>query len=266
VALACGLPPNNAGRYAQAVHQLPRAILFDLDDTIICAYGDPTKVWRTVLDEHAALLTSFDIAEVTRLIVSHAREFWADPERHRCWRMQLLEARREIVRGAFAKLSGGGMVPIADEIALLVADRFTTLRDEQMHLFPDACETLDVLRTRGVALALVTNGASEPQRAKLLRFDLARRFDHIQIEGEHGFGKPEPTTYLHALRALSVNARDAWMVGDNLEWEVAAPQRLGIYAIWHDVERRGLPPDSAVRPDRTIHALSELLPALASSD
>jgi len=49
------------------------------------------------------------------------------------------------------------------------------------------------------------------------------------------------------------------MVGDNLEWEVTAPQRLGIYAIWFDSEGRGLPRDSAVRPDRIVRALSELL-------
>jgi putative hydrolase of the HAD superfamily len=29
------------------------------------------------------------------------------------------------------------------------------------------------------------------KRAKVVRFALEHRFDHIQIEGEHGFGKPE---------------------------------------------------------------------------
>ena len=108
-------------------------------------------------------------------------------------------------------------------------------------------------------LALVTNGAADIQRAKIDRFSLAGLFDHLQIEGEHGFGKPEAVAYLHAMRALGVEARDAWMVGDNLEWEVAAPQRLGIYAIWHGHLGRGLPPTSAARPDRIITRLSELL-------
>jgi putative hydrolase of the HAD superfamily len=49
------------------------------------------------------------------------------------------------------------------------------------------------------------------------------------------------------------------MVGDNLEWEIAAPQRLGIYAIWHDGYGEGLHPDSPIRPDRIIRRLSELL-------
>ena len=49
------------------------------------------------------------------------------------------------------------------------------------------------------------------------------------------------------------------LVGDNLEWEIVAPQRLGIYAIWHDGYGVGLPPDCPIRPDRIIRRLSELL-------
>jgi putative hydrolase of the HAD superfamily len=60
--------------------------------------------------------------------------------------------------------------------------------------FPDAHNVIDALRARGTRLALVTNGASEAQRAKIDRFDLANRFDHFQIEGEHEFGKPDERT------------------------------------------------------------------------
>ena len=109
-------------------------------------------------------------------------------------------------------------------------------------------------------LALVTNGAAETQRAKIVRFALEHRFDHIQIEGEHGFGKPEERAYTHAMEALGVTARDTWMVGDNLEWEVVTPQRLGIYAIWMDAHGDGLPEGSTIKPDRIIRSLSELLP------
>ncbi len=105
----------------------------------------------------------------------------------------------------------------------------------------------------------MTNGVGEIQRGKISRFDLGRRFDHIQIEGEHGFGKPEERAYLHALQSLDVTAPEAWMVGDNLEWEVVAPQKLGIFSIWHDPFGQGLPPGSDIRPDRIIRSLGELL-------
>ncbi|HWL20023.1 MAG TPA: HAD family hydrolase, partial [Bradyrhizobium sp.] len=145
-------------------------------------------------------------------------------------------------------------------LAIRLADRFTAYRDEQMFVFPGAHEAIDALKARGVKLALVTNGAAEPQRAKVERFALTHRFDHIQIEGEHGFGKPEERAYLHAMDALGVTARETWMVGDNLEWEVEVPQRLGIYAVWIDVHGDGLPEGSTVKPDRIIRSLTELLP------
>jgi putative hydrolase of the HAD superfamily len=102
---------------------------------------------------------------------------------------------------------------------------------------------LDRLKELGIKLALITNGAAEPQRAKVVRFALEHRFDHIQIEGKHGFGKPEERAYKHALEVLGVGSQETWMVGDNLEWEIVAPQRLGIYGIWHDGHGVGLPVD-----------------------
>ena len=60
------------------------------------------------------------------------------------------------------------------------------------------------------------------------------------------------------LAALDVPAADAWMVGDNLEWDVAGPQREGITGIWIDARRTGVPNGHAVRPDRIINRLADL--------
>ncbi|MFI5307155.1 MAG: HAD family hydrolase [Polyangiales bacterium] len=242
---------------------LPRAILFDLDDTLISAYRNPERAWLIAAEELSAQLQPFGVVEVVRVIMVHANAFWADPDRHRHFRMRLQESRRLIVRGALEALAAPSHPPLL-EVSDRLADRFTRLRDEEMHLFPDAHAILDALKQTGVRLALVTNGPSELQRGKIARFDLERRFDHIQIEGEHGFGKPDARAYLHAMQMLAVTASDTWMVGDNLEWEVAGPQRLGIHAVWHDVAGNGLPAGSTVRPDRTIRALRELLPPVPS--
>lgn len=73
------------------------------------------------------------------------------------------------------------------------------------------------------------------------------------------FGKPEERAYRYAMDRLGVLPRETWMVGDNLEWEIAAPQKLGIYSIWHDPRGVGLPVDSEVRPDKTVSLIRELL-------
>lgn len=247
-----------AGTDWQTMPALPRAILFDLDDTLLSAYADPERAWHSVLQEFATQLAPLDSARLVNELTAYSNEFWSNPDQHRYWRLRLHEARCQIVGTVFKRLSSEGF-SLEDELATAIALRFNQFREEQMFLFPGARETLQTLRDAGVQLALVTNGPSELQRAKITRFDLARYFHHIQIEGEHGFGKPEERAYIHAMQTLAVEAHETWMVGDNLEWEVAAPQRLGIHAIWHDTRARGLPEYSHVRPDRIIRNLHELL-------
>jgi putative hydrolase of the HAD superfamily len=242
---------------------LPKAILFDLDDTLISAYNRPDRAWHEIADEFAAELRPCQPARVAVAINFAADAFWGDPERHRVGRLQLLDARFTIVSEAFAALAEAGLPRPGESLARAMAARYNSYRDERMHLFDGAHHVVDTFRARGVLLALVTNGAAAAQRAKVERFELTHRFHHIQIEGEHGFGKPEERAYRHALASLGVGPTQTWMVGDNLEWEVVAPQRLGIHAIWHDLAGDGVPEGHAARPDRIIRSLHELLNGIA---
>src|SRR5207302_7018984 len=166
---------------------------------------------------------------------AYSRYLWADEARHKHWRHRIGEARRHIVSNAFAELAASsGHAPPPREVCDAIADRFNELQRAELRMFPGAHETLDRLKELGVRLALVTNGAAAPQRAKVERFALAHRFDHVQIEGEHGFGKPEEQAYRHALQSLGVAAHEASMVADNLEREDVTPQRIGLYTTWHD--------------------------------
>jgi putative hydrolase of the HAD superfamily len=241
-----------------AMTGLPRAMLIDMDDTILSAYGRPELAWNKIASEYADELAGLPPQLVATEILTFARKFWATAEPG--WRLKLGEARRLTVRGGFAALVAAGHATLPGDLAIRMADRFTAYREEEMFVFPGAHDAIDRLKSLGVKLALVTNGAGDTQRAKIERFELAHRFDHIQIEGEHGFGKPEERAYLHAMAALGVSASETWMIGDNLEWEVEAPQRLGIYAIWMDVHGNGLPQGSTVKPDRIIRSLTELMP------
>jgi putative hydrolase of the HAD superfamily len=243
------------------MNQLPPAILFDLDDTILAAFGQAEGQWKRVIAEFIEHLAPHPPDDIVAAVQAYSRFLWADQARHKHWRHRIGEARRHIVQNAFTELCGkSGQPAPSAELCDAIAARFNELQEAELRMFPGSHETLDRLKELGVKLALVTNGAGPPQRKKVVRFALEHRFDHIQIEGEHGFGKPEEQAYRHAMAALGVGPQDTWMVGDNLEWEVVAPQRLGIYAIWYDGYGIGLPPDSPIRPDRIIRSLPELLP------
>jgi putative hydrolase of the HAD superfamily len=180
--------------------------------------------------------------------------FWSDPVRHRENRQDMRRAQGKVVAEALRRLG----LP-DDGLAADVANVFEDERTSGIKPFPGALNALSRLRELRIRMALVTNGGAGPQRAKVEAFGLARYFDTVLIEGELGFGKPDHRVYRMALERLSAQPAEAWIVGDNLDWEVAVPQQLGICAVWHDPVGGGLPPDAPARPDRIIRSLSELV-------
>ena len=232
---------------------LPRAVLLDLDDTILDDSSGVIDCWRDACNAHAVGLGAITPAAVFDAVQAASVEFWSDPERHRIGRLDLPKARHEVVVRALKALGAD-----ASDVALRISTAYAAARHERMRPFDDAVDTVRWFRERGCRLALLTNGAHEAQRTKIDRFELEGLFDAILIEGALGYGKPDPRVYRHALDALAVAPTDTWMVGDNLEWDVGGPQKLGIFGIWIDAKGRGLPATSTVRPDRIIRSLSEL--------
>jgi putative hydrolase of the HAD superfamily len=233
--------------------QLPRAVLLDLDDTILDDTGGISSCWLGACVAHQSAMGGVDPVTVYEAIERMRQWYWSDAERHRVGRLDLAAARREVVQLSLAEIG-----IYAPELAEKVGDSYHALRDAGIQPFADAIATVRWLRASGCRLALLTNGGAQAQRGKITRFDLAPLFDAILIEGELGFGKPDPRVYTTALDALGVPPAEAWMVGDNLEWDVAEPQRQGILGIWVDVRGAGLPSGQTVRPDRIIRRLSEL--------
>jgi putative hydrolase of the HAD superfamily len=236
----------------------PRAVLIDMDDTILGGARRPDILRQVALDL-AGALNGHDPHELSQRLELAFRAFWSDPARHKVARFGVAAARRGVVREVFESLEG-----LSPQFADAFADRFSATREAMTTLFPGALEGLQSLRNLDLRLGLITNGDGPGQRAKIERFNLAPWFDHIQIEGEMGFGKPEPRAYHHAAESLGVGITETWVVGDDLEWEVRAPQRLGMTAIWCDGFVQGLPADTDCRPDHIIHRLDQIAPLIRS--
>ncbi|MCH7488862.1 MAG: HAD family hydrolase, partial [Chloroflexi bacterium] len=219
----------------------PRAILIDLDDTLLDDTSYVNVCWADACAVAEARLPGVDIKRLRVTIDKLSSWFWSDPKRHRTGRLDLRRITRAILEQVFAKLG------INDrDLAHEVAEKYRDLRQARSTLFPGAMDALDRLRAEGVRLGMMTNGAAAVQRAKIERFGLAPYFDHIVIEGEFGAGKPDRRVYDTLLSALDVTPGDAWAIGDHLEFDVFAPMQLGLHGIWVDVRNAGL--DG--RPDR----------------
>ncbi len=234
--------------------ELPHAILFDLDDTILSFGTLADAAWREVVGQYIPQLPGVTADVLLAAVLERRDWYWSDPERHRRGRLGLEDAYGDIVRHAF-ELLGIATPGLASQLA----DDYGMERSRDIRPLPGAVDTLRIVKERGVKLALITNGDKETQRGKINDHDLANFFDCIVIEGEFGIGKPNEEVYIHAMETLGVGPHETWMVGDNFEWEVVAPKRLGLTAIWVDALAEGLPNAPSVMPDRIISSITELI-------
>ena len=238
----------------------PDAILFDLDDTILNDERSVEPAWRKVCADVAAQVSDLNQVELYETISRRGTWFWSDPERHRIGRTNPVEASYGIIHESLQTL--GHDLP---SLARSAAESYREMRSAGAQLFAGALDTLIGLDQLGLRLGLITNGNGPAQRAKIDRFGLAKLFHHVLIEGEFGCGKPDPRVYWTSMNALGCRPSNTWMVGDNLEWEVAAPQQLGLTAIWVDPSGHGLPLGTSIRPSSIIRSVTEVLPLARSA-
>ncbi len=234
--------------------QLPKAIFFDMDNTILAYDSISPKSWERAFTKFAYRFDGLHVQQFRETVSAMCSWFWSDPARDQRGRSDLAAARREMVALAFSHLGVD-----AGETANEIADAYGDIQEASVEPYPGAMETLQRLRGMGKGMVLITNGASRFQRPKIDRFGLERFFDCIIIEDEFGVGKPDPRVYRHAMEQLAVQPSEAMMVGDNLHADIAGAQSLGIHAVWVDWKGSGLPESSPTTPDSAVRTISELL-------
>src|SRR5262249_46289232 len=119
-----------------AVTKLPRAMLIDMDDTILSAYGRPEIAWNHIAAEFSGEIAPLPSQQVATAVLAFAKNFWANAEP--AWRLKLGEARRLTVQGGFDALAAAGHARLPADLAVRIADRFTAYREEEMFVFPGA--------------------------------------------------------------------------------------------------------------------------------
>ncbi len=139
----------------------------------------------------------------------------------------------------------------ADPVAM--ADAFVWGLGAFGELYDGARQVLDQFAGR-VRLAMITNGLSEVQRARIERLDLAGYFDAVVISSEVGVTKPRPQIFDIAFEQLGQPDRQtSLMIGDSLTSDIRGGSDYEIATCWFNW--RGAPAD----PDLTItHVITDL--------
>ncbi len=232
----------------------PKGLIFDLDDTLIQTSTASFNTWNTL---HKAFAEELDVpvSDLKNALDAARKSLFGDAASHHIWRHRMAESPAEILRRAADALS----VVLPASTPDRFASQYVRYFFKNLYLFSDALDVLGTLKAAGMRLGMITNGEAGWQRRKLAQFSLEQHFDVILIEGEFGVGKPDPSTYQHVLDALSLPAHEVAMIGDRLDWDVLAPQSLGIAGIWYNYLHNDFPEDAAGQPDRIVRSLEELL-------
>ncbi len=149
------------------------------------------------------------------------------------------------------------------EAAADLAETFSSQRRKLQRLMPDAREVLTRL-SKKYRTALLTNGAPDLQREKLLNSGLEPLLHAVAVSGEHDIGKPEPEIFHRLLAELGIPAKEAVMVGNSLERDILGARNAGMTSVWLKVI--GSEEHAQVQPDHTITSLAQLPDLIARLD
>jgi putative hydrolase of the HAD superfamily len=212
----------------------PRAIIFDLDDTLY-----PLR--RFVQSGLSA------VADVVACEVSVPRD-------------ELIAILRDARRCA----PGRELQCLCSHFGLPASDVERFVNIVRAH-WPDIRlprETVRVLAELqpGWRIGVLTNGRADTQRRKVAALGLTDFVDAVIFAAEcgDGRGKPDRAPFVAILEALDVPADRAVFVGDDLDADIFGASHAGMRAIrlirdgWRGVSRTGVRPDARVQSLRSV--------------
>ncbi len=125
---------------------------------------------------------------------------------------------------------------------------------------------LRLLRAEGWRLAIITNGATAMQSAKIDRVGLRELVDDVFVSEAEGVRKPDRAIFERAAERLGVelgrrSGQAGWMVGDSLDADIAGGIAAGLRTIWLPGDRELTVADP--QPDHLCDSAADALKLLA---
>ncbi len=176
----------------------PRAVLFDLDGTLLDTVGDLTEGANRMLAELGRPLRTQE--EIHSFVGKGIANL----------------VRRCLTDNAFAS---------EEEIAAALPvfrRHYAIVNGVGTRIYPGVLETLAALRERALKLAVVTNKAEAFTLPLLERMGIAGHFDAVVSGDTLEVKKPDPAVLHHACGLLGVGTAEALMIGDSANDALAA--------------------------------------------
>ncbi len=127
----------------------------------------------------------------------------------------------------------------------------------ELDAYPDVAATLDALRQRGAATAILSNGTPEMLARAVASAGLADRLDAVLSVDPLKIYKTAPAAYALIEARFGIAPAQVCFLSSN-RWDIAGATAFGLRCVW--VNRLGLPDEYAeLAPSAVVGSLAGLL-------
>jgi len=240
---------------------LLQAVLFDLGDTLVYL----SRPWEDVFTDNLKALHTHlarfglgsDLNEFADAFVSSFEDASAVSS---LYKIEI--PMQEIIRRTVKKLK---FKKVARSILMGSEEEFYRPEIESWQLYPDAVQTLRVLREAGLRIGLISNTKSDLLVHRILeKFDLRNFFDAVVTSAAVGVRKPRSDIFMRILEDLKSKPAETVLVGDSLEADILGAKILGIRSV--HLNRRSAGPSCLVNPEVSVNSLAQFMAHLGIVD
>lgn len=171
-----------------------KMIAFDLDGTLF----DPRQCFEAAFPEISKLLekdngikAELSIKKMREVLEEHGADY------------------KKLFDDAFAALGMQDQKIVAQAVKI-----FHSAPVEKLRLYPDTMPAISAL-SKLYSIAIVTEGSSKKQKAKIIHFGLDKIASFIIYAQDLGYSKPNPKIYKELIKMSGLKANEILVVGDN---------------------------------------------------
>ncbi len=230
---------------------LPKAVLFDLDNTLTHRQRSTESYASLFARHYAADLSTNTPSFITDLISKQDNGGYLSAE-------SVHTAIREAVAFALASQLNWHKPVSLSELASHWANHFPTQAIEM----PGANTLIEALVERGVTVGVISNGAQRSRESTLAHLPFKQHISLLVSSDAVGIRKPDPRIFLHAAQALGLEPNQCCYVGDHPINDIKGAAGAGMLPVWLS----GFHPWPQDEPAPTISVdnLADILPLLAA--
>lgn len=231
-----------------------RAVLFDLDDTLV----DHQHASRAAIAGVRERFPALQARDLEALVAEHQRILDAIHHEVALGRRDVSDARIERYRRLFA------FAGQPDGRAAAAAELHRRVYTASRRCVEGALELVTLLHAR-LRVAVVTNNTNAEQAEKLATFGFAPMVHALVTSEEVGVAKPDRRIFQAALDRVECEAHEAVMIGDAWREDIVGATGAGIRALWLNRSGAAHPDSSLALQIAALHP-AEHVAALVTPD